>query len=72
MKQHSTHIRDFTYDSAKRDLTVTFHNGHQYIHHEVPGHVYDSMGAVFSVGRYYHCLKRKYTKVTVVKPELLG
>jgi hypothetical protein len=50
----STAVRYFRYDSAKRDLQVTFVTGRRYIYADVPPDVFDAFRAAVSKGTFFN------------------
>jgi KTSC domain len=50
----STAIRYFRYDSAERELQVTFVTGRRYIYEDVPPDVSDAFRAAFSKGTFFN------------------
>jgi hypothetical protein len=58
----STAIRFFRYDSAKRELQVTFVTGRRYIYDDVPPDVFDAFRVAFSKGTFFnHEIRDRYT-----------
>jgi hypothetical protein len=67
---NSSHVRAFVYDPKARTMSVHFHNGNVYVHHEVHSGELEVIKKAFSPGRYYHAgFKRKYPKVDKQTPE---
>jgi hypothetical protein len=57
----STVIKNFTYDSKKERLYVTFLSGKVYAYLNVPEDVYEEMKAAFSKGKFLNeNVKGKY------------
>ena len=54
LKNQSTAIKDFDYDSEKRTLRVTFGNGGIYKYSEVPEKIYKELKETSSVGQYFN------------------
>jgi hypothetical protein len=50
----STVIRFFSYDAARRRLTVVFRSGRRYAYIDVPQDVFDGFAAAFSKGEYFN------------------
>ena len=50
----STAIRYFRYDSAERELQVTFVTGRRYVYEDVPSDVFDAFRAAFSKGTFFN------------------
>ena len=50
----STVIRYFRYDSAERELQVTFVTGRRYVYEAVPSDVFDAFRAAFSKGTFFN------------------
>ncbi|MDP1582306.1 MAG: KTSC domain-containing protein [Bradyrhizobium sp.] len=50
----STAIRHFRYDSAERELQVTFVTGRRYVYEDVPPDVCDAFNAAPSRGRFFN------------------
>jgi hypothetical protein len=50
----STAIRYFRYDSAERELQVTFVTGRRYVYEDVPPDVFDAFRAAFSKGTFFN------------------
>jgi KTSC domain len=58
----STAIRFFRYDSAKRELQVTFVTRRRYIYDDVPPDVFDAFRAAFSKGAFFnHEIRDRYS-----------
>jgi lysyl-tRNA synthetase class 2 len=49
----SSVIRDYSYDQARRVLTITFVSGDTYDYFDVPRDVYEDLRAAGSRGRYF-------------------
>ena len=47
-------IRYFRYDSANRELQVTFVTGRRYVYDDVPPDVFDAFRAAFSKGTFFN------------------
>ena len=45
------------YDEEKKELTVTFSNGKDYIYEDVDTSIYDSLITAESAGRYFNSIK---------------
>lgn len=50
----STHIQQLDYDDESEDLTVTFNNGDQWLHRNVPPHEYRAFCSAPSAGKHYY------------------
>jgi uncharacterized protein (DUF1786 family) len=50
----STAIRYFRYDSAKRELQVTFVTSRRYVYEDVPPEKFDAFSAAFSKGSFFN------------------
>jgi hypothetical protein len=50
----STAIRYFRYDSAKRELQVTFVTSRRYVYADVPPEIFDAFSAAFSKGTFFN------------------
>jgi hypothetical protein len=58
----STAIRFFRYDSAKRELQVTFVTRRRYIYDDLPPDVFDAFRAAFSKGAFFnHEIRDRYS-----------
>jgi hypothetical protein len=57
----STAIRYFRYDSATRELQLTFVTGRRYIYDDVPSDVFDAFRTAFSKGAFFnHEIRDRY------------
>ena len=50
----STAIRYFRYDSAKRELQVTFVTSRRYVYENVPPEISDAFSAALSKGAFFN------------------
>jgi hypothetical protein len=50
----STVIREFSYDTARNELTVSFVTGKVYVYSLVPASVADAMRQAYSKGAYFN------------------
>jgi hypothetical protein len=50
----STAIRNLSYDSAKRELRVTFISGRRYVYNAVPPDVFDAFKTAPSRGAFFN------------------
>lgn len=50
----SSNISGFRYDEEKKELTIQFKGGGEYIYHDVPHHVYNDLGNAASLGTFVH------------------
>lgn len=50
----STVIRVFTYDAARRRLTIVFRSGRRYVYRDVPEEVFEAFAGAFSKGEYFN------------------
>lgn len=53
MKVRSNNLSDVAYDEKTHTLSVTFHNGSQYVYRDVPPGVYERLLTADSAGRYF-------------------
>ena len=50
----STAIRSYSYDAARRELTVTFVTGRRYLYFDVPAGAADGLSGATSKGGYFN------------------
>ena len=61
----STVVRDFSYDSAKRVLDITFQSGRKYHYYNVPRRISEGMREARSKGEYFNAFIRDHFRWSV-------
>jgi hypothetical protein len=57
----STAIRNLSYDSAKRELSVTFVTGRRYVYADVPREIFEAFKTAESRGAFFnHAIRDRY------------
>ena len=53
-KPRPNNVVNVVHDPITNELTVTFHNGHRYVYHDVPAKTYTQMMEAPSKGSFLH------------------